>query len=42
VETKVKDGRDPDGGNPIVVFDNEEKLYLQRIAWEAVKEFLKD
>ena len=41
-ETKVKDGRDPDGGNPTVVFNNEEKLYLQRIAWEAVKEFLKD
>ncbi len=42
VETKVKDAKDPDGGKPTVVFDNEEKFYLQRMAWEAVKEFLKD
>ena len=37
VETKVKDGKDPDGGKPTVVFDNEEKFYLQRMAWEALK-----
>ena len=42
VETKVKNGKDPDGGKPTVIFDNEEKFYLQRMAWEAVKEFLKD
>ena len=37
VETKVKNGKDPDGGKPTVVFDNEEKFYLQRMAWEALK-----
>lgn len=42
METKVNDGKDPDGGKPTVVFDNEEKLYLQRMAWEAVREFLED
>ncbi len=38
-ETKLKDGKDPDGGEPTVVFDNEEKTYLQRMAYEAVEEF---
>lgn len=38
-ETKLKDGKDPDGGEPTVVFDNEEKAYLQRMAYEAVVEF---
>jgi hypothetical protein len=40
VETKAKDGKDPDGGELKVVFEGEEKAYLQRMAWEAVVEFL--
>ena len=39
VETKAKDGKDPDGGELKVVFEGEEKAYLQRMAWEAVVEF---
>ena len=39
-ETKLKNGKDPDGGEPTVVFDDEAKTYLQRMAWEAVVEFL--
>ena len=38
-ETKLKEGKDPDGGQPTVVFDNEEKVYLQRMAYESVLEF---
>ena len=38
-ETKLKKGKDPDGGEPTVVFDNKEKAYLQRMAYEAVLEF---
>lgn len=40
VETKAKDGKDPDGGELKVVFEDPEKTYLQRMAWEAVREFL--
>jgi hypothetical protein len=36
VETKVKDGKDPDGGDLKVVFEGKEKAYLKRMAWEAV------
>ena len=36
---KLKKGKDPDGGEPTVVFDNKEKAYLQRMAYEAVLEF---
>ena len=39
VENKVKNGKDPDGGELKVVFEGETKAYLQRVAWEAVKEF---
>ncbi len=38
-ETKLKEGKDPDGGEPTVVFGNEEKAYLQRMAYESVLEF---
>ena len=38
-ETKLKEGKDPDGGEPTVVFDNEVKAYLQRMAYESVLEF---
>ncbi|MEO2040763.1 MAG: hypothetical protein ABGW79_02805, partial [Pirellulales bacterium] len=38
-ENKLKNGKDPDGGEPTVVFDNKEKTYLQRMAYEAVLEF---
>ena len=38
-ENKLKNGSDPDGGEPTVVFDNKEKTYLQRMAYEAVLEF---
>ncbi len=38
-ETKLKNGKDPDGGEPTVVFDNEEKTYLQRMAYASVMEF---
>ncbi len=40
VETKAKDGKDPDGGKLKVVFEGEEKAYLQRMAWKAVVEFV--
>ena len=38
-ENKLKNEKDPDGGEPTVVFDNKEKTYLQRMAYEAVLEF---
>ena len=38
-ENKLKNGKDPDGGEPTVVFDKKEKAYLQRMASEAVLEF---
>ncbi|MEM7601619.1 MAG: hypothetical protein AAF357_09415 [Verrucomicrobiota bacterium] len=38
-ENKVKNGKDPDGGEPTVVFEGETKAYLQRMAHEAVQEF---
>lgn len=38
-ETKLKKGKDPDGGAPTVVFNNEEKSYLQRMAYKSVLEF---
>lgn len=40
VENKVKKGKDPDGGEAKVVFEDPEKAYLQRMAYEAVVEFL--
>ncbi len=39
VETKAKNGKDPDGGDLKVVFEGEQKTYLQRMAREAVEEF---
>lgn len=36
---KVKDGRDPDGGELTVVFEGETKAYLQKMAFDAVQEF---
>ncbi len=38
-ENKLKNGKDPDGGEPTVVFDKKEKTYLQRMAYESVLEF---
>ena len=38
-ENKLKDGKDPDGGEPTVVFDDQVKTYLQRTAHESVLEF---
>ncbi len=38
-ETKLKAGKDPDGGDPSMVFNNEEKNYLQKIAYDAVMAF---
>ncbi len=38
-ETKLKKGKDPDGGVPTVVFNNEDKSYLQRMAYESMLEF---
>ncbi len=38
-ETKLKKGKDPDGGEPTVVFDDKVKAYLQQIAHESVLEF---
>jgi hypothetical protein len=38
-ETKLKNGKDPDGGESTVVFNNDVKAYLQRMANEAVQEF---
>ena len=38
-ENKVKEGKDPDGGDLTVVFDDDTKLYLQRMAYEASEEF---
>jgi hypothetical protein len=38
--TKVDDdGKDPDGGDATVVFDEETKTYLQRVAFEVVRAF---
>lgn len=39
IENKVKNGKDPDGGELTVVFEGETKSYLQRMAHEAVQEF---
>ncbi|MEO0444623.1 MAG: hypothetical protein AAF191_00960, partial [Verrucomicrobiota bacterium] len=36
---QVKDGNDPDGGPPQVVFDNATKTYLQKMAFTATEEF---
>lgn len=38
-ENKVKNGKDPDGGDLKVVFEGETKAYLQKMAYEAVQEF---
>ncbi|MGB1816779.1 MAG: hypothetical protein ACPHJ3_15575 [Rubripirellula sp.] len=38
-ENKLKDGKDPDGGEPTVVFDDNLKTYLQRTAHASVLEF---
>lgn len=38
-ENKVKDGKDPDGGELTVVFDDKTKRYLQRMAFESTEEF---
>lgn len=39
-ETKLDvNGKDPDGGEATVVFDEEQKTYLQKAAYEAVMEF---
>jgi len=38
-ETKLKKGRDPDGGEPTVIFDDAVKTYLQRMAYESTLEF---
>ena len=38
-ENKVKNGKDPDGGPLKIVFDEETKHYLQRMAFEAAEEF---
>ncbi|HBV63569.1 MAG TPA: hypothetical protein DEF45_11155 [Rhodopirellula sp.] len=37
-ETKLNEGKDPDGGKPTVVFTQEKKAYLQRMAFESVLE----
>ncbi len=39
VDTKVKDGRDPDGGDIKEVFDEATKRKLQKAAFEASQEF---
>ena len=38
-KTKKYEGKDPDGNDLEVVFDNETKEYLQKMAYEAVIEF---
>lgn len=38
-ENKLQNGKDPDGGQPTVVFDNNKRAYLQRMAYESVVEF---
>ncbi len=38
-ENKLKAGKDPDGGEPTVVFENKRKAFLQRMAYESVLEF---
>lgn len=38
-ENKVEDGKDPDGGELKVVFDDTTKRYLQRMTFEAAEEF---
>jgi hypothetical protein len=35
-ETKLKEGKDPDGGHPTVVFDPATKTYLQKMAYESI------
>ena len=37
VENKVRDGKDPDGGEPKVVFDEKTKTYLQKMALGATR-----
>ena len=39
VETKLKDGKDPDGGDKTVVLDESTKKLLQKAAYDAVVEF---
>ena len=36
---KAEPGKDPDGGSLTVVFDEEDKLYLQKIAYKAIVDF---
>ncbi len=38
-ETKLKEGKDPDGGEPTIVFGSKKKAYLQRMAYDSVLEF---
>lgn len=38
-ENKLKNGKDPDGGEPTVRFSSEVKNYLQRMAYQSVLEF---
>ena len=42
VENKVKNGKDPDEGEAKVVFEDPTKTYLQRMAYEVVREFLEE
>ncbi len=35
----MKPGQDPDGNPATVVFDEAEKIYLQRVAWKAIIDF---
>lgn len=39
IETKVKDGKNPDGGELKKVFDEATKLKIQKAAFDAVQEF---
>lgn len=39
IETKLKDGKDPDGGDKTVVLDENTKKLLQKAAYDAVMEF---
>jgi hypothetical protein len=39
VETKLKNGKDPDGGDKTVVLDDKTKTFLQKAAYDAVMEF---
>lgn len=38
-ENKLKNGKDPDGGEPTVIFDKALATYLQRAAHESVNQF---